>query len=317
MGCHGRDPWNRPGATGVPDQNRLRATEMGAAHEASTRSPTADGMARVVDAKYRAMSDERVLPVEPSPAKERWAGVRLIPDALAPCRHDRVAWRVKTVSGMRSVVVGFRTTFVAGLVVVVPAVATFLTLRFLFRNVDGLLAPLVAAVLGVDVVGLGVLSTLGVVLLAGLVVKSYLGRRLVAVGDRAVTRIPVVRAIYKASRDIVETATLSRRQIFREVVLLEYPRREIYSYGFVTAYTSRVEPGGRELANVFIPGPPIPTTGALVAVPVEQLIYLDISVEEALKLVLSGGMVAPPSLRARPRGGQSPSALASEAEPTV
>jgi uncharacterized membrane protein len=274
-------------------------------------------MARVVDAKYPAMPDERVLPVEPSLAKARWGGVPLIPDALAPFRHDRAAWRVKTVSGMRSVVVGFRATFVAGLVVVVPAVATFLTLRFLFRNVDGLLAPLVAAVLGVDVVGLGVLSTLGVVLLAGLVVKSYLGRRLVAVGDRAVTRIPVVRAIYKASRDIVETATLSRRQIFREVVLLEYPRREIYSYGFVTAYTSRVKPGGRELANVFIPGPPIPTTGALVAVPVEQLIYLDISVEEALKLVLSGGMVAPPSLGVRPRGGPTPSARAGEGEPTV
>ena len=218
---------------------------------------------------------------------------------------------------MRSVVTGFRATFVAGLVVTVPAVATFLTLRFLFRSVDGLLAPLVAAALGVAVPGLGALSTLGVVLLAGLLVKSYLGRRLVAVGDRAITRIPVVRAIYKASRDIVETATLTRRQVFRDVVLLEYPRREIYSYGFVTAYTSRAEEGGpRELANVFIPGPPVPTTGALVAVPVEQLIYLDISVEEALKLVLSGGMVAPPLLRTKPRGHRGGGGPGGEVEST-
>jgi uncharacterized membrane protein len=203
---------------------------------------------------------------------------------------------------LRTLMGGLRTTFVAGLVVTVPAVATFLTLRFLFRSVDGLLAPLLASALATDVPGLGVLTTLAIVLLAGLLARSYVGRRLVAVGDRAVGQVPVVRAIYRASRDIVETATLSRRQVFREVVLLEYPRRGIYSYGFVTAYTTRsVGSASRELANVFIPGPPVPTTGALVAVPVEQLTYLDISVEEALKLVLSGGLVVPPRLWSRAR----------------
>ena len=201
---------------------------------------------------------------------------------------------------------GLRAMFVAGLIVTVPAVATFLTLRFLLRSVDGLLAPLLAAALGFHVPGLGLLSTLAIVLLAGLVVKSYLGRRLVAVGNRAVARIPVVRAIYRAARDIIEAATLSRRQVFRDVVLLQYPRPGIYSYGFVTAYTSWVEDGRLlELANVFIPGPPVPTTGILVAVPVEQLAYLDISVEEALKLVLSGGIVAPPRLQGRARNAPS------------
>jgi uncharacterized membrane protein len=195
---------------------------------------------------------------------------------------------------------------VAGLIVTVPAVATFLTLRFLFRTVDGLLAPSLSAAMGRDVPGLGLVTTLAIVLLAGLVAKSYVGRRLVAAGDRAVARIPVVRALYQASRDIVKTATLSRRQVFREVVLLEYPRRGIYTYGFVTAYTTRsVGSSSRELANVFIPGPPVPTTGILVAVPVEQLTYLDISVEEALKLVLSGGLVAPPRLQSRARSTPS------------
>ncbi len=206
----------------------------------------------------------------------------------------------------RSLIGVLRATFVAGLIVTVPAVATFLTLRFLFRNVDGLLAPLLAAALGIDVPGLGLLSTLAIVLLAGLVVKSYIGRRLVTLGDRAVARIPVVRAIYRASRDIIETATLSRRQVFRDVVLLQYPRRGLYSYGFVTAYTSRMEEGRLlELANVFIPGPPVPTTGVLVAVPVEQLTYLEISVEDALKLVLSGGLVAPPRLQSKARSSPS------------
>jgi uncharacterized membrane protein len=207
---------------------------------------------------------------------------------------------------LRSLLSGFRTTFVAGLIVTVPVVATFLALRFLFRALDGLLAPVLAAGPGAEVPGLGVLSTLVVVLVAGLLARSYVGRLLMAVGDRAVGQVPVVRAIYRASRDIIETATLSRRQVFREVVLLEYPRRGMYCYGFVTAYTTRTEgTSSRELANVFIPGPPVPTTGILVAVPVEQLTYLDISIEETLKLVLSGGMVAPPRLRTRARPAPS------------
>lgn len=208
-----------------------------------------------------------------------------------------------TRGGSRRLFGGLKATFVAGLVVMVPAVATFLTLRFLFQGADGLLAPVVEAALGAHVPGLGVLSTVALILLAGLLVQSFIGRRIVAAGDRAVASVPVVRTIYKASREIIETVTLSRRQVFRDVVLIEHPRKGVYSYGFVTAYTSRLESDGQpvELANVFIPGPPVPTTGALVAVPTDQLTYLDISVEEAMKLVLSAGLVAPSRLASKPR----------------
>ena len=78
--------------------------------------------------------------------------------------------------------------------------------------------------------------------------------------------------------------------------MLEYPRPGLYSYGFVTGYTSREQ---QRLAHVFIPGPPVPTTGHLVAAPVEELVYLDMAVEDALKLILSGGMVTPARLRER------------------
>ncbi|MCG6921003.1 MAG: DUF502 domain-containing protein [Acidobacteria bacterium] len=193
-----------------------------------------------------------------------------------------------------------RATFVAGLVVTVPVVATFLALRFLFRSVDGLLGPSVASLIGRDIPGLGLLMTLGLVMLAGLAARSFVGRRLAGAGARVIDQVPIVRSLYRASREIVETATLSRRQVFREVVMLEFPRPGLYSYGFVTGYTSReVDGDTRRLAHVFIPGPPVPTTGVLVAVPAEQLIVLDLSVEVALKLILSGGMVAPPSLRVR------------------
>ncbi len=190
-----------------------------------------------------------------------------------------------------------RATFVTGLVVTVPLVATFLALRFLFRSLDGILGPTVAQLTGREIPGLGLLATLVLVLAAGLGARSFVGRHLVRAGERLIEQVPVVRSIYKASRDIVETATLSKRQIFRDVVLLEYPRPGIYSYGFVTGYTSRETDRGTErLAHVFIPGPPVPTTGQLVAVPVEELVYLDMAVEDALKLVLSGGMVTPKQL---------------------
>ena len=87
---------------------------------------------------------------------------------------------------------------------------------------------------------------------------------------RSIDQVPVVRSVYKASRDIVETATLSKRQVFREVVMIEYPRPGLYSYGFVTGYTSREE---QRLAHVFIPGPPVPTTGHLIVAPVEELVF--------------------------------------------
>jgi uncharacterized membrane protein len=193
-----------------------------------------------------------------------------------------------------------RATFVTGLVVTVPVVATFLALRFLFRSLDGLLGPTVAELTGRELPGLGLLATLAIVLAAGLSARSFVGRRLVHTGERLIDQVPVVRSLYKASRDIVETATLSKRQVFREVVMLEYPRPGLYSYGFVTGYTSREADRGTErLAHVFIPGPPVPTTGHLVAARVEELVYLDMAVEEALKLILSGGMVTPPSLRER------------------
>jgi len=193
-----------------------------------------------------------------------------------------------------------RRIFLTGLVVTVPVVATYLALRFLFETLDGLLGPTLARLAGRPLPGLGLLLTLAIVLLVGVVARSIAGRRLVRLGERIIDQVPVARSIYRASREIVETATLSKRQLFREVVMIEYPRPGIYSYGFVTGYTSRTTDGRAErLAHVFIPGPPVPTTGLLVAVPVEQLFLLDLTVEDALKLILSGGMVTPARLSSR------------------
>lgn len=206
---------------------------------------------------------------------------------------------------MKTLVARIRTLLLAGVVVTVPAVATFLVLRFLFRSLDALLGPWIAGMIGRQIPGLGVVATFVLVLIVGVVATHYLGAKAIRIAERLFTRVPFVRRIYSASKEIVESATLSKRGAFRDVVMVEYPRRGSYSYGFVTSYTMRHDgdPPTR-LANVFVPGPPVPTTGVLVAVPTEDLFYLDLSIEEALKLILSGGMAAPPDLhrRAHPPG---------------
>ncbi len=222
---------------------------------------------------------------------------------------------------MKPVVANLRAKFVAGVVVTVPVIATVLALRFLFRQLDSLLGPLISNLVGRDLPGLGLLATLVIVLLVGLLATNFLGRRLLAGAERVFTELPVVRRIYNASKDIVQSAALARRQVFQEVVMAEYPRTGLHSYGFVTSYTVRqAADGPTRLANVFIPGPPIPTTGVLVAIPVDQLYYLDMSVEQALKLVLSVGMTAPAQLRQRTRAvssGHAPGATGEGSAPPL
>jgi uncharacterized membrane protein len=204
---------------------------------------------------------------------------------------------------MKKFAAGLRARFLAGVVVTVPVVATILALRFLLRSLDALLGPWIARLIGREVPGLGLLATIVLVFLIGIVAKNYVGRRAITGVEKLFSSLPLVRRIYNASKDIVESATLSHRHLLREVVMVEYPRRGVYSYGFVTSYTTQHEPNGpKRFANVFVPGPPVPTTGMLVAFPVEELLYLDMSIDEALKLILSLGIAAPLELHGRPSG---------------
>jgi uncharacterized membrane protein len=207
-----------------------------------------------------------------------------------------------------SVVGALRSRAVAGVVIVVPIVVTILALGFVFRTVDGLLGPWIAGFVGRSVPGLGIVATVLLVMLTGTVATNFIGRRFIRLAERVFTEVPIVRRVYGASKDIVESATLSRTQAFRDVVMVEFPRRGVYSYGFVTSYSARSGPSGTQrLANVFVPSPPVPTSGALVAVPVEELFFVDVSVEDALKLVLSAGVAAPPELTERAPDRSTPS----------
>jgi len=201
---------------------------------------------------------------------------------------------------VKSFLIRLRALFIAGILVTVPVVVTFLALRFLFEKIDDLLGPLVSRLVGHDIPGLGIVATGILVFLAGLVTSNYIGRKLLTTGESLFARLPLVRAVYRTAKDIVGAVTLPRKQSLRVAVMIEYPRQGIYAYGFVTGYLSRQEESGpRALANIFIPSPPVPTTGALIAVPTDEIYYLDMTGQEVMKLIISGGMAVPEELRRR------------------
>ena len=142
--------------------------------------------------------------------------------------------------------------------------------------------------------------TVGLVFLVGLVATSIAGRRLIAFGDRLLHSLPLVRRIYKVSKEIVGAFTLTDRRAYQDVVMIEYPRKGLYAYGFQTGTTTRVGPEGpEEWVHVFLPSPPVPTSGALIAVRATEVLRIGVTPEEALKLILSAGMVTPPRIAPR------------------
>lgn len=198
---------------------------------------------------------------------------------------------------MNRMLTALQRKFLAGLVVVVPVVVTILAVRFLFSNVDGILGSWISRIVGFDIPGLGLVATLVLVLLAGVVATNLVGRKLLGITERVFTEVPLIRRVYGASKEIVLSATLSQARVFKDVVVVEYPRKGAYTYGFVMSYSTIKKDGEPvRLANIFLPGPPLPTTGVLVAVPIEEVVYLDMPVEDGLKLILSAGIAAPEEL---------------------
>ena len=137
---------------------------------------------------------------------------------------------------------------------------------------------------------------LGLLILIGWLAAGLVGRTVMRTGERLLDRTPIVRGIYGTLKQLFETALSQSSRTFREVVLIEYPRAGIWSVAFVTgeptADIARCHDG--ELVSVFVPTTPIPAYGFLMFVPREQAVRLDMSVEDGMKLVISGGIVMPP-----------------------
>lgn len=194
----------------------------------------------------------------------------------------------------------FRRYLVAGLLVWLPLVTTYFVLNFAIRLIDRslLLLPLKyrpETLIGFEIPGLGVILTLVLVLLTGVIVANFFGRRLVTAWESLLARIPLVRSVYGAVKQITASLFADASQSFREVVLVEYPRRGLWMLAFVTGETPREfkAKAGEDLINIYVPTTPNPTSGFYIMVPPQDVKRLDIPVEVGLKMILSAGVVNP------------------------
>jgi len=210
----------------------------------------------------------------------------------------------RTVKG-RAIGKWLRGKFLTGLLVTLPTVITVYVLYRIFRWVDSFLKPLIARYPFLDIPGLGFVAVIAFILLAGIIVGGFFGRTLFRWFEEGFEKIPMVRSIYVAIKQIGEVFLKQERTVFRKVVIVEYPRPGTFMIGFVTSNWDfhGLHASGREFLTVFLPTSPNPTTGFLVIIPPHEAIPTDLSVEEAFKVVISGGAIVPEAYRPRGRGG--------------
>lgn len=188
----------------------------------------------------------------------------------------------------------------AGIIIWVPLIVTVLVIRFLINLMDRSLLLLPPgyrpdALLGLHIPGLGVLLTIVVLLVTGTLGANLFGRRIVGFWESIMSRIPLVRSIYSGAKQVAETLLSDGSTSFKRVYLVQYPRKGVWSMCFQTS-TNLEEIQGRtaeEVICVFVPTTPNPTSGFILFVPRSDLIELDMSVDEGLKMIISLGVVVP------------------------
>lgn len=197
----------------------------------------------------------------------------------------------------------FKKYIVAGVLVIVPLIITFVVLRFLWTSIDGLLAPYLIKYFGHDIPGLGILIVFVLVILTGILTQAVLGRQLVGIWDNIMARVPLVRTIYSASKQLLQSVTDPRDNLFQRVVVIPYPRAGMYAFGFASSDVQLDNLPENPYVAVFVPSTPTPFTGFTVIVKKDEVYPTNISVEEAVKFVVSGGIVRPEHLTPRAQGG--------------
>lgn len=199
----------------------------------------------------------------------------------------------------------FKTTvkkyLLAGILILLPIGITIYIVNFLVGLMDRFLKFVPDkyhpdTYLPFHVPGLGLILLLVITFLTGLIARNYVGRRLVSLGEDIVRRIPLVRGIYLAVKQLVESILVQTGKDFKRVVLIRYPHRNSYALAFLTGIAGGEvqEKTEKKMLNVFVPTTPNPTSGFYLMIPEDEVIMLNMSVESAFKLLMSGGIITPP-----------------------
>jgi len=191
---------------------------------------------------------------------------------------------------------------IAGLLVTVPAALTYMILSFVITRVDKAMEPVIVGILGPQnlrlmdewhIPGMGFLFLAIFIFAVGFVGTNFIGKKVVALGEKVLHKIPVVRVIYTSIKKVVDTVSLTDKSTFEKMVLITYPREPLKTLGIVCCDTPGGITDGEKMLNVFVPTSPNPTTGFLFMLPEKETQPLTMSVEEGLKMIISFGMTHP------------------------
>lgn len=217
----------------------------------------------------------------------------VVPDHVSAAHSHPHHWRTR-----------LRNLLIAGLFILAPVYLTIYVLVLLFRFMDGIFAPLIdrtlATFLGersIHIPGLGIVLTLTVVLFLGWLSRQVVGRRILDAIENLIRRIPIAKSVYGATKGVLDAVSRDQADAFKRVVLVEFPRKGIYAIGFITGTASRWSEGDprldEELIPVFIPKTPNPTGGFLLLVPPREILECTLTVEEGIRMIVSGGILQP------------------------
>ena len=183
--------------------------------------------------------------------------------------------------------------FLAGLILVIPIGVVIFVLVWLFTGIDGLLQPGIKKIFGNEIPGLGFAITIILVYLAGLFASNIVGHRLIHFGESLLARIPLLKQLYNGTKQVISSlsGTGLNKAAFREVVLVEFPREGMKTVAFVTNETK--DEAGKKLLMIYIPTAPIPTSGYFEIVTEDKVTRSNITVDQAMQMIVSSGMVAP------------------------
>ncbi len=198
--------------------------------------------------------------------------------------------------------------FLTGLLVVTPIWGTVLILKTLFVAVDGILGDVLAPLVpGYYVPGLGIIALLLLIFMTGLLAANFMGRQIVRIWEEWLNRLPLVRGIYSTLKSMMDILSFSDRGSYHRVVLIQFPKNGHYCFAFVTGMTKgdAMTLGQEPLVHVYVPTSPNPTSGYFLLVPEREVTSVEISVEEAMKLIVSGGLYSPSTPMTSVLGGEA------------
>lgn len=191
---------------------------------------------------------------------------------------------------MNSITRYFRSKFFAGIATLLPLYLTFFVIKFLFKTLEEISDPLLKK-FHIDIPGLGIILTVILVYILGILVTNFLGRKIFTIGEKVVKKVPIVNIIYTTLKQITDTFTKGSTDAFEGAVYIQYPRKGLWTMAFISGESKTAE--GEAYYHLFVPTTPNPTSGFFLMIPQKDTISTEMSVEKGLKTIISGGLLAP------------------------